>query len=69
MLDTFCYVSHVLMLCSSLAGGGQMTPLEKAHLAERISKWETSCDPRIVAGRNGIKRYIYAHADCEYGSE
>lgn len=35
---------------------------------ERIKKWETDCDVKLVRGQYGVMRYTYAKKGCEFGS-
>jgi hypothetical protein len=35
---------------------------------QRIKKWETECDVKLVRDQYGVTRYTYNAPGCEYGS-
>ncbi len=62
-------------VCRSVATSGTeqpdrapvMTTQEQAEAEARDAEWVAYCRPRIEQGRDGIERYRYAKAGCEFG--
>jgi hypothetical protein len=43
------------------------TAADRAAREKREAEWVEFCQPRAVAGADGISRYVYAHKGCEHG--
>jgi hypothetical protein len=53
-----------------LPRGDLWRPRSKQELAEaaaRDKKWFARCRPAVRQDRYGVRRYVYAARDCEYG--
>jgi hypothetical protein len=49
------------------SGDGKLSREERAEADKRSAKWEAYCQPKVVQGTDGIDRYQYAKAGCEFG--